>query len=273
MLSRPASGRRLRETIVEDLGRRIIGGALPAGAALPTEPELAAEYGVSRTVLREAVHALVEKGLVLVRHGIGMSVQPAERWDTLDPLVLFERVRLGRDGDLLGQVLEARRVIEVEVAGLAAERGDASALERLETLIAEMDRSLDEPSAFTRYDARFHAELFATARNAVLAEMMRPVLPLLTVGRHITNLRARRPSASQEGHRAILAAVRAADVAGAREAMRSHCLLFEQNIKRGLLEASPELMSEIALSGDAGPQDPADSVTWSHRPGRRAVRR
>ncbi|HEV8633096.1 MAG TPA: FCD domain-containing protein [Chloroflexota bacterium] len=255
MFARPTHGRRLHETVVRDLAGRIISGALPGGVALPTEPELAAEYAVSRTVVREAVHALVAKGLVLVRHGVGTSVQPADHWDTLDPLVLFERVRLGRDGDLLGQVLEARRVIEVEAAGLAAERGEEPALEQLAARLAEMDHSLDEPATYTRFDAEFHAQLLATARNAVLAEMLRPVVPLLTVGRHITNLRARRPAASQEGHREIVAAVRAGDAAAARDAMRRHCALFEQDIKRELLEASPELMSEIALVAGTRPQD------------------
>ncbi len=90
--ARPA---RLATVVVEELAARIIGGELPEGAVLPTEGTLGAEFGFSRTVLREGLKLLEERGLVRVEQGRGTTVQSRELWNLLDPTVL--RIALQHD--------------------------------------------------------------------------------------------------------------------------------------------------------------------------------
>src|SRR5438045_3520084 len=108
--------------VVEELAERIVSGQIPDGAFLPPEPALVAEFGFSRTVIREALKVLEERGLVRIVHGRGTIVQPRETWQLLDPLVI--RLALAHDDDLtlLHHLAEVRRILEREMARLAAER-------------------------------------------------------------------------------------------------------------------------------------------------------
>jgi len=126
--------------------RLIVSGTLSAGAALPTESELADYFRVSRTVIREAVRLLASKGLVDVKHGRGMWVLPSSRWDKLSPLVLFERLQVRGDNQaLFNELLEVRRLVEVEAAGLAAARRTSADLPALQAAVAGMQARPDRP--------------------------------------------------------------------------------------------------------------------------------
>ncbi len=92
---RPA---RFASVVAEELANRIISGALSTGQVLPTEPVLCEEFGFSRTVIREAVKMLEERGLVRVEQGRGTTVQPRDSWNLLDPVVLG--IALDYDHDL-----------------------------------------------------------------------------------------------------------------------------------------------------------------------------
>ena len=100
----------------------ITSGAVAEGERLPTLTELAAQFGVSTGVIRECQRALAERGLVSVRHGRRAVVRPEEDWDVFDPDVLTALVRGDRGAHVLAEYLESRRLLEVEAAGLAAER-------------------------------------------------------------------------------------------------------------------------------------------------------
>lgn len=232
---------RLHEVLVQQIVRQVVAGELPPCSALPTEPELAQRFGVSRTVVREAVRVLVAKGLVTVRHGSGMWVAPAEQWDYLDPLLVFEGVRSGRDGALLNELIEARRVLEMEVAALAAQRRIPDDLAALRSAVDGMAATLADSDAYTQWDIEFHDCVLAAARNRVLREALRPVAEVMRSGRLIA---ARGPDVvarSLAGHQAIGAAIERGDADGAREAMRRHIVQFEQDIRAALVprDASP----------------------------------
>ena len=142
---RPA---RYASMVVEELGERIISGALTEGDVLPTEPALCDEFGLSRTVVREGLKLLEERGLVRVEQGRGTTVQPRSSWDLLDPGVL--RIALGHDADmtLLDDLITVRRVLEREMARTAAARLTPTDLADLAEIIAEMDRSFGDYDRF-----------------------------------------------------------------------------------------------------------------------------
>lgn len=229
----------LHEQVVQQMVKQIVNGALPPVAPLPTEPELAQQFGVSRTVIREAVRVLAAKGLIVVKHGSGMRVQAPDLWNYLDPLILFELARSGRGDELLNELLEARRVLEVEAAALAAQRRTPDDLMQLHATLTRLQETLSDPDAYTRFDTLFHEQLLAMARNRVLREALRPVAEAIRVGRFFTIRQPGSPQESMHGHRAIYAAIEQGDPAAARQSMQRHVQQFERNIYASLRPADP----------------------------------
>jgi DNA-binding FadR family transcriptional regulator len=229
----PAQPQRLHEYVVQHLVRQIASGMAPPGTPLPTEPELAQQFGVSRTVVREAIRVLVAKGLVSVRQGSGMRVERPERWNYLDPLVVYAAVQSGQDG-LLDELIETRRILEVEVAALAAARRTDADLEAMRGILARMGRAVHDPAAYADLDNAFHDAILAATRNRLLREALRPITDALQRGRAIAARRAGVAERSLASHLAIFSAIERGDAATAREAMRRHILEFEQDVRAGL---------------------------------------
>lgn len=230
----PVRTERLHESVVRQLLRQIVSGAAAPGSVLPTEPELAQQFGVSRTVVREAVQALATRRLVAVRQGSGMRVESPEQWNHLDPLVLFELVRSGQDGGLLDELIETRRILEVETAAVAALRRTEQDITSLQGILEAMAGAMHDSAGYTDLDNAFHDRILASTRNRVLREALRPVSAVLGPGRLIA---ARRPGVAAQSlvsHRAIFEGIAAGDIAVAREAMRRHILEFEHDVRVGL---------------------------------------
>ncbi len=223
----------LYQRVVQQVTSQIVGGILAPGSSLPVETELSQQFGVSRTVIREAVRILASKGLISVRQGSGMRVQSPESWNYLDPLVLFEQVRWGH-GELLNEVLEVRYILEVEVAALAAKRRTPEDLAAMRTSLAGMDKYLDDPDIFTEFDVKFHEHVLIAARNRLLREAMKPVAETLQTGRSITNRLSGGAEASMVGHREIYDAIEAQDAVSARDATGRHVKQFEHDIRVSL---------------------------------------
>ena len=236
VVGQPISERRLHESVVAHLARQIVGGSLPPGTLLPPGPRLAAQFGVSRTVVREAARLLAAKGLVSVKHGSGVRVQPPDAWARLDPLILSEQVQVSRDARVLAAVLEVRRLLERQLARLAAERRTAVDLARLEEAIGGLRAELRERGAFGRWDLEFHDRLFVAAGNPLLREMVRPVTAaLFDVRRLLTDRPPAGLTRSQQGHEAIFAAVQAGDPDAAGAAMLRHVAQFESELRASRL--------------------------------------
>lgn len=164
-------GRRLRrvgrgssvERVIDQLGAALADGTWQVGERLPTEQELTEELGVSRTVVREAVRALVQLGRVETRQGAGTYVlSPA------DPVPLLRSVQTAE----VRKVFEVQLGFDVQAARLAAVRRTESDLRRLRTLLTARDAAT-EPGKFARADAAFHLGVVEAAGNEVLLECYR----------------------------------------------------------------------------------------------------
>lgn len=227
---KPITQARLHQRVVEELLKQIVSGALPPGTALPSEPELARQFGVSRIVIREAIRILAEKGLVAVRHGSGMWIQPPEQWDQLDPQILFERLRSNRDPSWLEEILELRKILELAAAELAAQRRTPEQLARLSEILERMRTAVSDPSTYVNLDIAFHEAIMEAAGNRLLREARRPLSEVLLM----TSRSAERLARTHEGHEEIYRAIAAGDPVAAREAMRRHIEHFEDNIRADL---------------------------------------
>jgi DNA-binding FadR family transcriptional regulator len=169
---RPA---RFASVVVEELANDIIRGALPEGEILPTEPVLCEQFGFSRTVIREALKMLEERGLVRVEQGRGTTVQARDMWNLLDPVVL--RIALAYDDDLalLDDLVEVRMLLEREMACAAAARLTPEELAELEEAISGLQSSYDDYERFRTFDQRFHAIIMKASRNEVGLTIVRVI--------------------------------------------------------------------------------------------------
>jgi DNA-binding FadR family transcriptional regulator len=212
----------------------VTGGAVAAGERLPTLTELSTQFKVGTGVIRECQRALAERGVLSVHHGRRAIVNPEDDWDVLDPDVLTALVRSNRGGHVLGEYLEARRILEVESAGLAAERATAEGLERLSEAFVAMQtaagRAKDNRDAEPLYhqaDVDFHKAIIRAAGNRPLARMAEPIHAALSA----TFAELARPQSRFERglpeHERILDAISAGDAAAARLAVREHLLTVE----------------------------------------------
>ena len=230
--------RRLHAQVVEALMQAIVGGRLAPGTALPTEAEMSAQFGVSRSVIREALRVLGEKGLIDVRHGSGTRVTTADHWDPLDPAVLGLLHGPGPQAEVLRDLLEARKIVECEVAALAAERAGPAELAALDDALATMSANLDDPPAFVVGDSAFHLTLVRAARNRVLERMAQPMRELLSYAQALTDAVPGVLGRALSEHQAIADAVRRRDPAAARSAMRLHLAHTERDVI-ALMEDAP----------------------------------
>lgn len=225
---------RLHRHLLRVITADIVGGALGAGDPLPREADLAQQFGVSRGVARECVRSLEERGLIAVKHGRRATVNPDDAWDRFSPEVLAALLASDRAADVLGEYLECRRLLEIEAAGLAAERAqerDLVALsEAFGRMMASAERTPGNPAAedlFHEADIAFHRAVIGATGNRALGRMTEPI--------HLALATARRPLARpalrlQRGipeHRRILSAIAAGDGKEARAAMRDHLRTVE----------------------------------------------
>jgi DNA-binding FadR family transcriptional regulator len=212
----------------------IVGGRLAPGDALPREADLVEQHGVSRGVVRESMRGLEERGLVHVKHGVGATVTPSKEWKIFDRDVLTALLHGDDSAKVLGEYLEARRILEIEAAGLAAERATADDLTGLSDAFTRMTDSAEQARAnpaaeriYQEADIAFHRAVVIATGNRALAGMTEPIHHAL--GAAVPAL-ARPEARFERGlpeHKAILAAIVAQDPAGAREAMRAHLLTVE----------------------------------------------
>ncbi|HEY6891661.1 MAG TPA: FadR/GntR family transcriptional regulator [Solirubrobacter sp.] len=238
---------RLHRTLLEVLVADIVGGALAAGQRLPTEKELAQRFGVSRGVAREGLRSLEERGLVTVKHGSGASVLPATEWDMFNPDVIAAVLSGDRGPQLLGDYLECRRLLEIEAAGLAAQRATREQLvalsEALERMTAAAVQTAGAPSAEDRFhaaDIAFHRAVIRATGNSALGGMTEPVHRALAAARRPLARPELRLERSLPEHRRILAAIADGDADGARAAMRDHLLTVERYLSEYAADVSPE---------------------------------
>jgi DNA-binding FadR family transcriptional regulator len=177
VFDRPRSRRpgRLATVVVEELAYRIVSGAFPERAVLPPEPVLCEQFDFSRTVIREALKLLQERGLVRVEQGRGTSVQPRDSWDLLDPVVL--RIALACDEQmvLLDDLIGVRRLLESEMARAAATRLTADELAALADNVDQMESAIGDYERFRHFDLAFHATVMKASGNEIGRTIVRTI--------------------------------------------------------------------------------------------------
>jgi len=210
---------RLYQQIVQQIEESIDKGDLKEGDQLPAERDLAQQFGVSRTAVREAVKTLREKGLVEAYAGRGTFITNGSTnsiRNTLDRMI--------RDGPLEGTVhlAEMREILEPEIAFLAAKRADQETISAMQESISVMDAARMDPEAFIEGDLDFHLALAEAAGNPLILSLIDSIVGLLREQRMRTYYTEGGPERGQYHHKRILEAIEHRDPQGARDAMRAH---------------------------------------------------
>jgi GntR family transcriptional repressor for pyruvate dehydrogenase complex len=210
---------RLYEQIVQQVEESIHKGALKPGNQLPPERELAQQFGVSRTAVREAVKALREKGLVEAYPGRGTFVT-----DGTSHAIRQSLDRMIRIGQPEGSthLAEVREILEPEIAALAATRADAENLTSMREAVSIMDKAKRDSDAFIEADLDFHLALAEAAANPLILSLIDSIVGLLREQRLRIFQVEGGPERGQYHHKRIMEAIERHDPLGAREAMKAH---------------------------------------------------
>jgi len=211
----------LSDTVARQLLEKIDLGAFPRGGKLPTEVVLAQEFGVSRTVVREAISRLKNEGVVEPRQGSGVFVTDQAG---IKPLRIdYSEVS---SPQAVLQILELRRAIEAEVAAQAAKRRRDADMRTIDAALARIGQDVNAGNDGVAADVSFHRALASATHNPYFIKTLEFLSQYLEAATAVTRgNEARRDDFSRQvrdEHEAIVAAIRAGDEMAARAAAQTH---------------------------------------------------
>ncbi len=197
------------------LGAAVVAGHHPVGSSLPPEPQLCEAFGVSRTVVREAVKSLAAKGLVSTAPKVGTRVRPQDDWNWFDADVVswhqqtaaLQEDPLSTQAAFMADVQEMRLLVEPAAVRLAAERASDTDIAELEAAYAAMHAAAFGQGDYIAADLRFHQILLRASHNRLMVQMSRALAALLKRSFELSTTHSGMAQASLPLHRAVLDAV------------------------------------------------------------------
>jgi GntR family transcriptional regulator, transcriptional repressor for pyruvate dehydrogenase complex len=208
----------LTESAFERLISYVVTGEWKAGDRIPAERELCRQLGIARTSLREALKGMELVGMLDSRVGDGTFVCARSEFLARPLLWAFT----GTDHEELRDIMEARMLLERDVAGLAAERGSAEEIARIGAAVEDMAANVAAGRSSLDADMAFHLAIAAAAHNSVLQNAVQLLRNLMRQWLHLKLMIPDVPSKVLRQHEAIYTAIRSRDVEAARKAMMEH---------------------------------------------------
>jgi len=233
---KPIKTKKIYEEIVEQIRQLISEGELRPGDKLLSERELSDRLQVSRASVREAMSALEIMGLIEVRPGDGTFIRKTSVDSIIGPMALI----LSMEKDTIMELLEVRKVLEVEAAGLAAERATQEEIEEMRDALEQMSLDLNEGKLGEAADHKFHYAIYKATRNSILLRLMNTVSDSMQ-----QNIRTNRqrlylipdnPERLLKEHKSIYQAIVARGPKLARECMYEHLYRAEKAYENFLRE-------------------------------------
>lgn len=178
----------LREQVMHELGHRIAREELRPGETLPKESDLCQEYGVSRTVVREAIKGLAARGLVESRARVGTTVCQRNEWKLLDPDVLSWIFDSERHGETLRHLTELRMVVEPAAAAWAAARATDAEIEHIKACFRQLEKAVGDRDAWIEADVKYHDSILMACHNPLIEHLVSTLRSVLFKSREATVL-------------------------------------------------------------------------------------
>lgn len=235
-----------RTTLTADVCKKLVGhlvrGDWEEGEKIPPERELCRQLGVGRASLREALKAIEMMGMIETRLGEGTFV--CSRTAFLSRPLLWAIA--GSSKEEIEELIEARRLMEVELAGLAAERGSLDDLAKIHSFLQQMENAADDLDRFQDADISFHIAIGLASHNRILSNALMLTRNLLLQWIGSASRRSGVPQLAIDQHREIYQALERRDAAGARGAMTVHLEAMASHFRAVMREqnaaARPELV-------------------------------
>lgn len=220
--------RPLHQLIVQQIQALIAEGKLKAGDRLPTERELAGIFKVSRHTVREAIRSLEQQNILKSRVGSGTYVVLEEEQLLSEALSAY----IARERDKLAEIFQFRRLIEPQIASLAASNATDADVKALEEMLQEQrERALQaDTTSWAELDQRFHLAIARATGNSVLTRVVELINGLLDVCREEAYRSQKRLRQSTKGHAAIVEAIGRHAPQEAAKAMAAHLEAIERLI-------------------------------------------
>jgi GntR family transcriptional regulator, transcriptional repressor for pyruvate dehydrogenase complex len=210
-----------RNKVYEDVARqieRLILKKLRPGDKLPSERELAETLAVSRSSIRDAIRSLELMGMVEPRQGAGTIVRELTPNSVANPLANA----LKRKEELMGELLDFRRILEPPLAARAATHASAEEIAEMQDILERQEVKLRKGESTILEDSEFHYAVAMASGNSVVLKVLDILMDLLRETRERSLQVAGRPQKSLAGHRRIFTAIKRHDAEGAKTAMRRH---------------------------------------------------
>jgi GntR family transcriptional repressor for pyruvate dehydrogenase complex len=217
---------RIHEEVVSQIHELIKEGKFKAGDQLPSERELAETFQVSRTSVREALRALETEGLIISRTGTGNFVADLPIESLVAPLAKL----LIEEKNALAGIFELRKLIEPQIASLAAERATPRDIERMKRLLEKQREQVQSGATGVDADSEFHFAIGQATQNHAIEKLVSGLLQVLSHSREESLQTPGRRQASIDSHRAIIIAIENHDQEEARAAMAHHIEQVEKNV-------------------------------------------
>lgn len=231
----PDLRRGLHREVVHQLGLLVLGNESAPGATLPDEQALSEQFGVSRTVVREAIKVLASKGLVETRPKVGTQVRPRHLWNLLDSDILAWRYEVGPDEGFLDDISEVRSIIEPAAAALTAERATADEVASILAWCGRMEEAAAEDGDdYIDADMAFHTAILDACHNDLLAQLSDTITMALRLSRRLTVSVPGSSLAAMPAHWAVARAISDHDRRTAECAMRELLRTTAADIERAL---------------------------------------
>lgn len=240
---------RLGELVIQRITQAIHEGRLKPGDALPSEARIAASFGVSKPIAREAIRQLAAMGVVHIQQGKPTRVQALDA----APLDRFYRFAVRGRANGLTEAVELRRILEPPIAAHSAARRSDADIEKLDLILARMEDALGNVPLWIEADLDFHEAVAASSGNRLLDFQIRGLRPVIREVMEIFNSRGARTADDWQltfrRHVRVIEAIRSGDAAAAADAMQKH------------FEAAEAAIAELAnhREGKHEPEDDAGS--------------
>ncbi len=219
----PIKSTRIYEEIVRQVKQLIAEGKLKSCDRLPPERDLAEKFMVSRTSVREALRALQSRGLIDIRAGEGAFIRAISVDALIEPLALV----ILPHREVVGELFEARRLLEPAIAALAARRATRDELAEMERILEEQSKEVTQGRTGVAQDTALHSAIANSAHNRAITRIVSALMDLLTQSREESLLTPGRPTRSHDDHLRILDAIKRRDEMAAHRAMLDHLIAVE----------------------------------------------
>jgi DNA-binding FadR family transcriptional regulator len=240
---RPAA-RNFHTFLINEIGTGIVSGRFPVGSVLPNDAVMIETYGVSRTVVREALRTLEAKGLVEARPKVGTRVSPRSRWNFFDAQVLSWHFDAELDPAFCDSLFDTRLALEARTASLASKRRTAEQVRLMKFWVHQMDLAADSTESHALADLEVHRIVAETSGNPLLRSvtgLVELTLALAATAGSSAENRAMRVASTVE-HERLVSAIEAGDTEAAVSSMeRIIAIGLAQALKRAAPPRAPQV--------------------------------